>query len=79
MKMEILDKVATGQNIKRICHNKNIKPGILMKYLSIASVQSIYKWFEGVNVPTVDNLVMLSCILDVTIDELIVKQVINST
>ena len=40
-------------------------------------VQTIYNWFAGKNMPTLDNLVVLAQILDVTMDEIIVTKMIE--
>ncbi|MBP5587624.1 MAG: helix-turn-helix transcriptional regulator [Treponema sp.] len=37
-------------------------------------VQTIYNWFAGKNMPTIDNLVVLAQVLGVTMDELIITQ-----
>ena len=36
--------------------------------------QDIYKWQHGTAMPTIDNLVVLAAVLDVTIDEILVVQ-----
>ena len=36
--------------------------------------QAIYKWQHGTAMPTIDNLVVLAAVLDVTIDEMLVVQ-----
>ena len=36
--------------------------------------QAIYKWQHGTAMPTIDNLVVLAAVLDVTIDEILVGQ-----
>ena len=36
--------------------------------------QAIYKWHHGTAMPTIDNLVVLAAVLDVTIDEILVVQ-----
>ena len=36
--------------------------------------QAIYKWQHGTVMPTIDNLVVLAAVLDVTIDEILVVQ-----
>ena len=40
-------------------------------------VQTIYNWFAGKNMPTLDNLVVLAQILGVTMDEIIVTKMIE--
>ena len=37
-----------------------------------ATPQAIYKWQRGTAMPTLDNLVVLSVVLEVTIDEILV-------
>ena len=36
--------------------------------------QAIYKWQHGTAMPTIDNLVVLAAVLDVTIDKILVVQ-----
>ena len=36
--------------------------------------QAIYKWQHGTAMPTIDNLVVLAAVLDVTIEEILVVQ-----
>lgn len=40
-------------------------------------VQTIYNWFAGKNMPTLDNLVVLAQILGVTMDEIVVTKMIE--
>ena len=44
----------------------------LQDVLGFNTPQAIYKWFNGVTMPTIDNLVILAAVLGVTIDEIIV-------
>ena len=37
-----------------------------------ATPQAIYKWQNGISMPTVDNLIVLSAVLNVTIDDIVV-------
>ncbi len=63
---------ATGNNIK-ICRKKS---GVTVKqmqnYLMFNTPQAIYKWQRGECMPTIDNLVAISKLLHVSIDEIIV-------
>lgn len=63
---------ATGNNIK-ICREKS---GVTVKqmqnYLMFNTPQAIYKWQRGESMPTIDNLVAISKLLHVSIDEIIV-------
>lgn len=61
----------TGQNIKRIRQQKGIKIKELQEVLGFNNPQAIYRWQSGLSLPTLDNLVILASVLDVTIDEII--------
>ena len=37
-----------------------------------ATPQAIYKWIHGTSMPTIDNLVILAAIFDVTMDDIVV-------
>ena len=63
----VLDLAATGTKIKTVMKQK----GVLMDF---PYVQTIYNWFSGKNMPTLDNLIVLAQILGVKMDELIVTQ-----
>lgn len=43
----------------------------VQRYLELGCVQSVYRWFNGQSMPTIDNLYALSELLGVTIDELV--------
>ena len=34
--------------------------------------QTVFKWFRGVTIPTIDNMVILAKVFDTTIDAIIV-------
>ena len=44
----------------------------LQRHLGLATPQSIYHWFDGRSLPTVDNLYALSDLFCVTVDSLII-------
>lgn len=64
--------VATGQNINNLRKRAGISVKQLQDVLGFNTPQAIYKWFNGVSMPTIDNLVILAAVLGVTIDEIIV-------
>ena len=61
----------TGINLRRIMDKRGIEPKDVQEYLNLASTQSVYNWFNGLNMPTVDNRYALSQLLQVSIDEII--------
>ena len=41
-----------------------------------ATPQAIYKWIHGSSMPTIDNMVILAAMFGVTMDEIVVVEVI---
>ena len=61
----------TGINLQRIMDNRGITPKDIKEFLNLGSIQTVYNWCNGLNMPTVDNLYALSQLLRVSIDEII--------
>lgn len=60
-----INLIKTGENIRRLTEERGLSPSKLAeKLVGVSSVQAIYKWFRGYNLPTVDNLVELQKILE---------------
>ena len=68
----VIDLTATGINITRL----RIRAGLTVKdvqdVFGFATPQAIYKWQHGTAMPTIDNLVALAMIFDVSVDEILV-------
>lgn len=67
-----IDLKATGENIKWIRKKKGISIKTIQDALGFGTPQSIYKWQRGESLPSLDNLVILSKILDESIDNIII-------
>ena len=48
-----------------------ITPKDVQEYLGLGCVQSVYRWIDGVNMPTIDNLYAISELLQDTIDAIV--------
>ena len=70
----VLDLEATGMNIKSLMRRQGVSVRDLQAIMGFPYVQTIYNWFKGKNMPSIDNLVVLSQILAVRIDEIIVTR-----
>lgn len=70
----ILDPVATGRNIDDIRRDRNLSVAALRDALGLSTTNAIYKWFRGDSMPTLDNIVILSSILKVSINDMIVTK-----
>ena len=68
----VLDLAATGAKIKTVMKDKGITARELQIIMDFPYVQTIYNWFAGKNMPTIDNLVVLAKILAVPMDDLVV-------
>ena len=63
---------ATGMNITRLRKNAGLSVRDLADIFGFATPQAVYKWQNGVAMPTLDNLVVLAAIFNVTMDQIIV-------
>ena len=70
----VIDVEATSQNLKRLREERNIKVSEIQKSLNMTYPQAIYTWENPDEkiLPTLDHLVALSTIYEVSIDEMIV-------
>ncbi|MCI6808820.1 MAG: helix-turn-helix domain-containing protein [Spirochaetia bacterium] len=73
----VLDLEATGTKIKTIMKQKGVTPRRLQLIMDFPYVQTIYNWFAGKNMPTLDNLVVLAQVLGVTMDDIVVTKMID--
>ena len=67
----LINKRETGVNLRRIMDIRGITPKDVQEYLGLGCVQSVYRWIDGVNMPTIDNLYALSELLQVPIDVIV--------
>ena len=70
--MGTIDTKKTGIRIKSLVKERNITPKQLVKDINIGSVEAVYKWYKGITLPNIDNMVALANYLGVRIDELLV-------
>ena len=72
MNIPRIDTIATGQNIDRLRKTAGLSVKDIQMIFGFTAPQSIYKWLHGESMPTIDNLVILAMILNVTLDEIII-------
>ena len=70
--MPSIDMAATGRNIVRMRKAAGLTVKELQHIFGFATPQAIYKWQHGTAMPTIDNLVALAMIFDMTVDDIIV-------
>lgn len=62
----------TGENIKKIREERGISVKDIQNVMCFTSPNTIYNWQKGKTMPSIDNMVILSSILDVPISEILV-------
>ena len=70
--MPTINMAATGANIKALIKNKGLRVADVQIKCGFNTTQAIFKWMRGDAMPTIDNMVILAHLLDVTIDKIII-------
>lgn len=70
--MPIIDMAGTGKRIAALRQNAGLSVKDLQDIFGFATPNAIYKWQHGTAMPTLDNLVILSAVFGVAIDNIIV-------
>ena len=68
----VLDTEATGENIQNLMAKNGIKVKDVQKACGFSVPQGVYKWLHGAGMPSIDNLIILSRLLGVGIDDILV-------
>jgi len=74
MNLPGVDRKATGLRIYELMESKGMVVKDIQNIFGFSSPQAIYKWLNGQSIPTIDNLVILASIFEVTMDEIVVTR-----
>lgn len=74
MTLPIIDMERTGENITRLREERGMTVRDIQDIFGFATPQAIYKWQRGLSLPTIDNLVVLSMVFEVDMQEIIVVE-----
>ena len=69
-----IDMQQTGRRLKYLIESAGYTPRMIQEYLHLSCVQPIYRWYKGKILPSVDNLLMLSELLNVHMEDFLVKK-----
>ena len=69
-----IDMQQTGRKLKYIIESAGFTPRMIQEYLHLSCVQPIYRWYKGLILPSVDHLFMLSELLNVHMEDFLVKK-----
>ncbi|MBQ4559506.1 MAG: helix-turn-helix transcriptional regulator [Tyzzerella sp.] len=75
--MPAINMAKTGQNIVTLRKRAGLSVKDLQDVFGFGTPQAIYKWQQGLALPTIDNLVVLASLLGVKIDDIIVTDMQN--
>lgn len=70
--LPVIDMMKTGQNIEKLRNNAGISVRQMQELLGFSGTTAIYKWQRGESLPTLDNIVALSSILKVSIENILI-------
>lgn len=68
----MINMVKTGENILKLRKQKNMSVKELQIIFGFETPQAIYKWQHGTTLPSVDNLLILSIIFNVKMEDILV-------
>ena len=69
-----ISKEETGKRIRRLLAECGITVRDVQEELELDSPQSVYKWLKGKALPSLDNLLVLGCMLDLPVEQLLVLE-----
>ena len=69
-----IDMQRTGRKIKYMIESAGYTPRMIQDYLHLSCIQPIYRWYKGLILPSVDHLFMLSELLNVHMEDFLVKK-----
>ncbi len=70
----VIDMTATGMNITRLRKNAGMTVRDLQAIFGFATPQAIYKWQRGEAMPTLDNMIVLAAVFNVSVGDILVLQ-----
>ena len=70
----VIDLAATGENIVRLRRSRGLSVRDVQAFFGFAEPQAVYKWQRGESLPSVDNLYALASLLEVSMEEILVRK-----
>lgn len=71
MQYPIINKKRTAKRIRFFMRFAGLRPSDIQDFLGLTCVQTVYRWLDGTNIPSVDNLYALSKLLGIKIDDML--------
>ena len=74
----VIDQIATGCKIRQIRKSLGFSVRDIQNVFGFDFPQAVYAWEQGKNVPTVDNLLVLSALFNVDLKDLLVIRMVEN-
>ena len=72
LNIPVINLAKTGENITKLRELSGYSVRELQEIFGFGTPQAIYKWQRGDALPSVDNLIVLSVVFKVSIEEIII-------
>lgn len=69
-----IDMIKTGKRMKYMLESAGYTPRMIQEHLHLSCVQPVYRWYKGQILPTVNHLLLLSDLLNVHMEDFLVKK-----
>lgn len=70
--MPTIDMAATGENIRKIMKERGVTVRDVQMACGFTTGNTVYKWLHGTAMPTLDSIIVLAHLCNVTIDDIII-------
>lgn len=70
----VIDLSATGMHLKELMNARKVTVQDVQDAMGLAAPQAVYRWLNGSNMPSVDNLYALSRYLNTSMDDMIIEK-----
>ena len=70
----VIDMRATGENIRRLREQNGMKVSDLQEIFGFTNPMSIYKWQEGKTLPDYPNLLLLTDLWNVKVEDILIRE-----
>lgn len=71
MDTPIINLPMTGANINSLRKKADMSVKDIQKIFGFSTPQAIYKWIHGKSLPSIDNLIILANVFDVSIEDIL--------
>lgn len=72
--LPVIDLQATGANILQLRKAAGLSVKELQQLLGFEQPQAIYKWQSGASLPSIDHLLILSQLFQISINDILIQQ-----